>query len=151
MRCPYCDNQNTRVVDTREASEKVRRRRECSGCDRRFTTYETVEKVDITVIKRDGENEEFREEKIYDGVERAASKTSITETQIEEIVDEVKKSVRDKEQVKASEIGRAVLEALKNVMKSLTCDLPQFMIRSTMSKASKKKPKPSRRKIKIQY
>jgi transcriptional repressor NrdR len=113
MRCPYCDNQNTRVVDTREASEKVRRRRECSGCDRRFTTYETVEKVDITVIKRDGENEEFREEKIYDGVERAASKTSITETQIEEIVDEVKKSVRDKEQVKASEIGRAVLEALK--------------------------------------
>jgi len=113
MRCPYCDNQNTRVVDTREASEKVRRRRECSDCERRFTTYETVEKVDITVIKRDGENEEFREEKIYDGVERAASKTSITETQIEEIVDEVKKSVRDKKEVKASEVGRAVLEALK--------------------------------------
>lgn len=113
MRCPYCDNQNTRVVDTREASKKVRRRRECPGCDRRFTTYETVEKVDITVVKRDGENQEFREEKIYDGVERAASKTSITEKEIEEIVDEVKKSVRDKEEVKASEIGRAVLEALK--------------------------------------
>lgn len=113
MRCPYCDNQNTRVVDTREASEKVRRRRECPGCERRFTTYETVEKVDITVVKRDGENQEFREEKIYDGVERAASKTSITEKEIEQIVDEVKKSVRDKEEVEASEIGRAVLEALK--------------------------------------
>lgn len=113
MRCPYCDNKNTRVVDTREASEKIRRRRECPECERRFTTYETVEKVDITVVKRDGENEEFREEKIYDGVERAASKTSITEKEIEQIVDEVKKSIRDKEEVEASEIGNAVLEALK--------------------------------------
>lgn len=113
MRCPYCDKQNTRVVDTREASEKVRRRRECPECDRRFTTYETVEKVDITVLKRDGERQEFREEKIYEGIERAASKTSITEKEIEEIVDEVKKSIRDRQEVKASEIGDAVLEALK--------------------------------------
>lgn len=113
MRCPYCDEKGTKVVDTRETSQKVRRRRECTGCDRRFTTYETVEKVDITVTKRDGERQEFREEKIYEGVERAASKTSITEKEIEEIVDEVKKSVRDREEIKASEIGDAVLQALK--------------------------------------
>lgn len=113
MRCPYCDVEGTKVVDTRETSEKVRRRRECSECDRRFTTYETVERVDITVVKRDGEEDEFREEKIHEGVEKAANKTSITEKQIEEIVDEVKKSVRGKKKVTTEEIGNAVLEALK--------------------------------------
>jgi len=113
MRCPYCDNNCTRVVDTREAADKVRRRRECSDCDRRFTTYETAERLDIKVVKRDGEREEFDEEKIRGGVERAASKTDLEESDVEEIIDEVKKAVRGQTEIEAEEIGDSVKEELK--------------------------------------
>ena len=113
MKCPYCDNDSSKVVDTRETSEKVRRRRECSKCERRFTTYETAEKLDIKVIKSDGFEEKFDENKIINGVQRAAEKTSITDSQVEEIVDEVKKSVRGEKEIKSKEIGDAVKEALK--------------------------------------
>lgn len=113
MKCPYCDNDTSRVVDTRETCQKVRRRRECSDCERRFTTYETAEKLDIKVVKSDGEEEKFDENKIIEGVRRAAEKTSITDSQVEEIVDEVKKSVRGEKEIKSKEIGDAVKEALK--------------------------------------
>lgn len=113
MQCPYCDNNSTKVVDTREAADKVRRRRECSNCERRFTTYETAEKFDIKVIKRNGEKEEFDEEKIREGVEMAASKTELDENDVEEIIDEVKKAVRGQKEIKSEEIGDAVKEELK--------------------------------------
>ncbi len=113
MQCPYCDNNSTKVVDTREAADKVRRRRECNDCDRRFTTYETAEKFDIKVVKRDGGKEEFDEQKIREGVEMAASKTELDESDVEEIIDEVKKAVRGQKEIEAEEIGDAVKEALK--------------------------------------
>ena len=78
MKCIYCEESSTRVVDTRESEDKVRRRRECKNCGRRFTTYETAEKLDLTVVKRDKEDEKFQEEKVREGVEIAANKTSIT-------------------------------------------------------------------------
>ena len=96
MKCIYCDEGETRVVDTRESSEKIRRRRECKNCGRRFTTYETAEDLEITVTKREGEDEKFSEEKIREGVEKAAKKTSIDEDQIEEVVEAVKDKVRGK-------------------------------------------------------
>lgn len=113
MRCPYCDDGDTKVVDTRESENKIRRRRECTACGRRFTTYETAETLDITVVKRDGVEEEFDEEKIRSGVERAAKKTSLTEDQIEEVVEAVKKGVRGKKEIDACEIGDRVKEELK--------------------------------------
>lgn len=113
MKCPYCDSGDTKVVDTRESENKIRRRRECTGCSRRFTTYETAENLDITVVKRNGVEEKFDEEKIRGGVERAAKKTSLTDDQIEEVVEEVKKAVRGKTEIDACEIGDTVKEELK--------------------------------------
>jgi transcriptional repressor NrdR len=113
MQCPYCDNDSSKVVDTRETCEKVRRRRECSECERRFTTYETAEKLDIKVIKSDGAEETFDENKIIEGVTRATEKTSISNSEVEEIVDEVKKEVRGETEIKSKEIGEAVKDALK--------------------------------------
>ncbi|MFB6190697.1 MAG: transcriptional regulator NrdR [Candidatus Nanohaloarchaea archaeon] len=113
MKCPYCGECSTNVVDTRESRERVRRRRECSSCERRFTTYETVEKYDIKVIKQDGREEDFREEKIRSGIEKAAEKTQLSEEGIEDAVDEVKKNVVDRKEIEAEEIGEFVKEALK--------------------------------------
>ena len=113
MKCIYCDGGETKVVDTRESSEKIRRRRECKDCGRRFTTYETAEDLEITVTKREGENEKFSEEKIREGVEKAAKKTSIDEDQIEKVVEAVKDEVRGEKEIKASKIGEIVKKELK--------------------------------------
>lgn len=113
MKCIYCEDGETKVVDTRESSQKIRRRRECKNCGRRFTTYETAEDLEIIVTKRDGEDEKFNEEKIRKGVQRAAKKTSLEEDQIEEVVEAVKNKVRGEKKVEASEIGVIVKEELK--------------------------------------
>ncbi len=113
MRCPYCDNDTTKVIDSRDSSEKIRRRRECNECERRFTTYETWEKFDVRVTKRDGEVEDFCEEKIRAGIERAAEKTSLTQEEVDDAVENVKKSVIEKQEVTTEEVGEKVLEELK--------------------------------------
>ncbi len=113
MKCIYCEGGDTKVVDTRESSESVRRRRECKSCGRRFTTYETAEDLEITVTKRSGESEQFNAEKIRGGVERAAKKTSLSDDQIEEVVEAVKNRVRGEKSVEASKIGEIVKDELK--------------------------------------
>ncbi len=113
MKCPYCGKCSTNVVDTRESSERIRRRRECSDCDRRFTTYETVEKYDIQVTKRSGDIMEFDEEKIRDGIEKAAEKTPLEEDDIESTVEDVKRQVMDRKEVTTEEIGELVKQELK--------------------------------------
>ncbi|MFB6242022.1 MAG: transcriptional regulator NrdR [Candidatus Nanosalina sp.] len=113
MKCIYCGHDKSKVIDTRDTCDQVRRRRECKDCGRRFTTYETAESLDIKVEKRGEENEKFDEEKIRTGVENAATNTALDEDEIEEIVEEVKEGVLGQEVVKAEEIGDLVLEALK--------------------------------------
>lgn len=113
MRCPYCENEATRVVDSRDSGEKIRRRRECGECERRFTTYETLEKFDVKVTKRDGEVQDFREEKIRAGIERAAEKTSLTQEEVDDAVENVRKAIIEKQEVTTEEIGEKVLEELK--------------------------------------
>ncbi|MFB6190794.1 MAG: transcriptional regulator NrdR [Candidatus Nanohaloarchaea archaeon] len=113
MKCPYCDECSTNVVDTRESRERVRRRRECASCDRRFTTYETVEKYDVKVVKQNGAREDFREEKIRSGIEKAAEKTQLDEQGIDEAVEEVRQNVVDRKEIPAEKIGEFVKEALK--------------------------------------
>jgi transcriptional repressor NrdR len=113
MKCAYCSHDKTKVIDTRVSSEQVRRRRECKDCGRRFTTYETAESLDIKVEKRDGEIQEFDEEKVRSGIENAVKNTEMKEDEVEEIVEEVKDAVRDKKKVKAEKIGSQVLESLK--------------------------------------
>ena len=113
MKCIYCGDGKSRVIDTRESDQKIRRRRECKSCGKRFTTYETAETFDITVTKREGEDESFKEEKVRKGIQNAAKNTEVTEEEIEEIVEEVKEGIRGETEVSAEDIGGLVLDALK--------------------------------------
>jgi len=114
MKCIYCEDGGTRVVDTRELESKVRRRRECKKCGERFTTYEKVESLDIKVQKTDGETEAFNEDKIRSGLEKAVKKTPIDSDQVDEIIETVKNEVKNRKKVSSKEIGRIVKEELKS-------------------------------------
>ena len=96
MKCPYCRNTETKVVDKRETAEfdVTRRRRECLKCEKRFTTYERVENVDLNVVKKNGRKELFDREKIRKGVLRACEKRPVTLEQIDKIVDDIERELR---------------------------------------------------------
>jgi len=113
VRCIHCGEKGTSVVDTRVSDDQVRRRRECPECERRFTTYETAESLNLRVVKRDGEEVDFDEEKVRSGIQNAAKNTSMTEDEIEEIVEDVKDEIRQRRKVEAREIGSHVLDALQ--------------------------------------
>lgn len=115
MKCPYCDNEETSVVDSRDSEQKIRRRRECESCDRRFTTYETTEKLDIKVTKRSGEVEDFDEEKIRSGIEKAVKNTGVSDEEVDEAVENVKRKVRDSPEITSEEVGEAVMEELRKL------------------------------------
>ncbi len=119
MRCPFCQHGDNRVLESRsaESGQSVRRRRECLKCSRRFTTYERIEFVPITVIKRDGTNESFDRSKLLRGMIRACEKTGVSQTNLESIIDEIEAQlqVRDRHQVSSVEIGEMVLQYLQEV------------------------------------
>ncbi len=121
MKCPYCHSTNTKVVESRSTGELEtnRRRRECLDCNRRFTTFERVESVDLIVVKRDGTNEPFDRGKIIRGILRASEKRTIDSTKIEEITDEIENSLlgRNIDEVQSSEIGAMVMNRLKELDK----------------------------------
>ena len=113
MKCIYCEQGDTKVVDTRESQHRVRRRRECKKCGERFTTYEEVESLDIKVEKTDGETEAFDEDKIRSGLEKAVEKTPVDEEQVEEIIEEVKSEVKNNKKVSSRKIGSIIKDELK--------------------------------------
>lgn len=116
MHCPYCDEPGTSVVDTRETSDNdVRRRRECSACGERFTTYERHESPSLTVVKRDGEDEPFNRDKLRTGIKRACNKRPMSEDDIEDLVDTIESRIRAKDvkEVSAEEIGEIAMSTLK--------------------------------------
>ncbi len=119
MQCPSCQNTDSRVLESRSADSgrSVRRRRECLNCDFRFTTYERVETVPITVLKRNGTRETFNRNKLLNGLTRACEKTSIQSTTVKVIVDELELQLQQRNirEVPSSEIGEMVLEHLRNV------------------------------------
>jgi len=119
MKCIFCGFDDSKVIDSRATDEQnsIRRRRECLKCGKRFTTYETVETVPILVIKADGARQPFEREKIKRGIIKACEKRPITMQQIDKIVDDVEKQVHNslEQEVKASVIGEAVMEALKKL------------------------------------
>ena len=112
MECIYCEDGDTKVVDSRESEGKIRRRRECAGCGERFTTYERAEDFDIKVIKGDDRKEKFDEDKVREGVDKAAKSTSLTDEDVEEVVESVKSMVRGKNEVETKEIGNKIKEEL---------------------------------------
>ena len=119
MICPFCKGTNTAVIDSREAEngDSVRRRRVCEDCERRFTTYERVEGVDLKVIKKDGSKENFDREKIKRGLIKATWKRPITMLQIELLIEDVEAILRQKNvsEIKSWEIGNLVLNRLKKL------------------------------------
>lgn len=116
MKCPYCDYSGTKVLDSRPANDNksIRRRRECEKCNRRFTTFETVEETPLIVIKKDGSREEFSRDKILRGALRACEKRPVSVEQLEAIVSAVEREVRNTAvaEVESQVIGELVMEML---------------------------------------
>lgn len=119
MKCPYCECQDTRVIDSRESSEldAVRRRRQCVACTKRFTTYERWELPDVRVRKRNGQVEDFDRDKLEVGILKACEKRPISRESIGQLLDQIEEDVRTAEggETPTSEIGAMVLEGLKRL------------------------------------
>ncbi len=119
MRCPYCYEDDSRVVDSRtnEDGSITRRRRECTACKRRFTTYERMEERPFLVVKKGGEREPFNREKIIKGITRACEKRPVSMDEIEKLVTDIEKELRDSydREVSSKEIGEKIMERLQKV------------------------------------
>ncbi|EOT44398.1 transcriptional regulator NrdR [Enterococcus columbae] len=119
MQCPKCHHQNSRVIDSRQADDgrAIRRRRECESCGQRFTTFERIEEAPLLVIKKNGVREEFNREKILRGLIRSAEKRPVAMEQMEKIVDNVERRVREKglNEISTEIIGEYVMEDLAKV------------------------------------
>lgn len=116
VKCPFCQSVDNCVLDSRLTPEadSIRRRRECTGCKRRFTTYERIEMADISVLKRDGRREPFSREKILKGVLRACEKRPVKREQMDRLVDYIESQLRqsDKNEVKSRKIGEMIMDQL---------------------------------------
>ena len=121
MKCPYCNFEDTQVIDSRDTEnlESTRRRRECTKCKKRFTTYERVEEADIVVVKKDGSREKFERQKVLKGVIESCEKRSIPLEKIEKLVDAVESDLRKREsvEIESKSLGRIVMRRLKNLDK----------------------------------
>ena len=119
MRCPFCNTEDDRVVDSRSCrdGQAIRRRRECTSCNQRFTTYEYIEHAPLTVIKRDGNREPFDRSKLQAKIELACYKTSVSSDRIEELMDQVESELgnRAEREVPSKQIGELVMERLKDL------------------------------------
>ena len=117
MRCPYCGHPDTKVTDSRESEDGIRRRRECLDCGRRFTTYERVQAAPLMVVKKDGRREEFSREKVRTGVRRACVKLPVGSAEIDAIVDDVETALHaeGRSEVASNEVGDLVMERLRDL------------------------------------
>ena len=119
MKCIYCGCEESKVLDSRSTDETnaIRRRRECLGCGKRFTTYETVEMTPILVIKSDGSRQAFDINKIKNGMIKACEKRPVSISQIEEVALDIEKTLQNNfsQEVPSSKIGQMVMDALKKL------------------------------------
>ncbi len=120
MRCPICGERETKVISTRtiKNGSEIRRRRECTQCEERFTTYERV-KLEIRVVKKDGTREKFQREKLKNGISRSCEKRPVSEEEIEEIVDKIEVKLREMKgnEIESAKIGELVMKELKDLDK----------------------------------
>lgn len=117
MKCPNCDSENTRVVDSRAYSDgySIKRRRECNSCGKRFTTYEKVEETTFYVVKKDNSREKFDREKLMKGLVRATVKRNISLEELEVFLIDLEKNIQNslKNEITTRELGELVMEKLK--------------------------------------
>jgi transcriptional repressor NrdR len=121
VKCPFCNHLEDKVVDSRETKEgdTIRRRRECLGCERRFTTYERIDEVPYMVIKKDGRREKFDRQKVPGGLLRACEKRPISMPKLAELVNKVESKVSDSpdREISTTEIGEYLMESLREMDK----------------------------------
>ena len=117
MKCPFCGYRESKVVDSRPAEESIRRRRECLACEKRFTTYETVESLPMMVIKKDGSRQSFDRQKVFNGMLRACEKRPVSVAQLEQLAAEIEQSLQNslEREIQTQEIGEQVMDKLKTV------------------------------------
>lgn len=119
MKCPFCNSEDTRVIDSRPADDNnsIRRRRLCDMCGKRFTTYEKIETIPLIVIKKDNNREQYDRSKIEAGVLRACHKRPISVNEINQLVDEVETDIfnREEKEISSTVIGEIVMDKIKNL------------------------------------
>ena len=119
MKCPFCGYTESKVIDSRPAEEgaTIRRRRECLACQKRFTTYEIIERLPLVVVKRDGSRQTFDKIKLINGMVRACEKRPVALTTLEKIADEIEQELQSglEREVKTVDIGEMVMSRLKAV------------------------------------
>ncbi len=117
MKCPYCGYQESKVVDSRHSDDNmsIRRRRECLSCQKRFTTYETVESLPMIVVKKDNSRQAFDRNKILNGLVRACEKRPVSLSEMENVADEIEQIIQNSldREVSSTYIGELVMERLK--------------------------------------
>lgn len=119
MKCPYCFSNETKVVDKRDNENEgtTRRRRECLACSKRFTTYERIENIDLSIKKKDGSSQAFNREKLKKSILKAVRRDEISFEDLNSVLDEIEMDLLSKETtvVESSEVGKLVLEKLKKI------------------------------------
>jgi len=119
MKCPYCSYEESKVIDSRptDEGERIRRRRECLNCGKRFTTYEMIESLPIIVVKRDRSREIFDREKLMNGLMRACEKRPVSFETLEKAIDDIEMSIQNTldREVTSEKIGELALEKLKDI------------------------------------
>ncbi len=119
MKCPFCSFADSKVIDSRPADDgaSIRRRRECLACQKRFTTYEIVERLPLVVIKRDGSRQSFDKMKVLNGMIRACEKRPVAVQELESITDEIEHELQGalEREISTTEIGEMVMERLKDI------------------------------------
>ena len=117
MKCPYCEHSESKVIDSRESKNglRIRRRRECLACKKRFTTYEKVEEIPYMIVKKDGQRQPFDSQKLLRGLLKACEKRPVPLVKLEEIVEEVESMLQEQseKEMKASVIGKFMMKRLK--------------------------------------
>src|SRR3981081_2611672 len=121
MTCPFCGHKEDRVIDSRESKEgdSIRRRRQCLGCERRFTTYERIDEVPYMVVKKDGRREKFDRQKVLAGLLKACEKRPVGMARLSELVDRVESKVIDSpdREIPTTEIGEILMQGLRDLDK----------------------------------
>jgi transcriptional repressor NrdR len=121
MKCPYCRENNNKVIDSRLSKDgnAIRRRRECIACERRFTTYEHIEEIPLMIIKKDRRREPFNRDKVRAGMQRACEKREISMNEIESFIQELERDLREseKKEISSSVIGEKIMARLHELDK----------------------------------
>ena len=117
MNCPFCGHTDSKVIDSRDSGDGVRRRRECANCERRFTTYERVQTRELLVAKQDGRTEAFNRDKLWTSLNKACAKRPLPTGSVDKIVEEIETQIADagRAEVPARAIGEMVMERLKGL------------------------------------